>query len=116
VGCCEHGDEPLSFVRTRKSLSRCNSSVLKYSKLLIILCRKPAEMRSQKFEKTEPNSGTNSAMTVRPFVFQNLHYAIKTCGGVEAKLHGFLTSTLDGGKWSGEGCPHPFDLEVVGPG
>jgi hypothetical protein len=28
------------------------------------------------------------------------HHAMKTYGGAEAQLHGFFTSTLDGGEWS----------------
>jgi hypothetical protein len=31
-------------------------------------------------------------------------YVMKMYGGVEAKLHAFLTSEMDGGEWSGSQC------------
>jgi len=40
---------------------------------------------------------------------------VKVNGGVEVKLHAFLTSTLDGGEWSAS-CPSCFTHREMGPG
>jgi hypothetical protein len=50
------------------------------------------------------------------------HHAVKRYRGVQLQLHVFLTSTVDGGKWSGSSSdryklgkklPEPTELKTV---